>query len=76
MKKLVLNMALVTSILGAFSVAYGQETPKCALQSEGLVHAEWKKHRLLLNDQVVFGSNSLEELLETLQEFKASGRCY
>lgn len=66
-------IALLTH-LGAAQAAV-PSLPACALASEGIYQGYWVKHRIYVNDEVVFGANDMDSILSQLENLRDQGLC-
>lgn len=76
MNKLVL-LTFVLMTLGALQTQ-AQEVVKdsvCTLSGEGVYGAYWKKHRLMVKDQAVYGADDMQSVIEALKKARSEGRC-
>ena len=72
--------ALTTLIIGLFtqnSVAQDLEAqaPQCAVASEGIFRGSWVKHRIYVNEDVVYGANDMNSILYQLENLRGQGLC-
>ncbi|KYG67288.1 hypothetical protein AZI86_09825 [Bdellovibrio bacteriovorus] len=51
------------------------ETPACFVASEGIYRGSWVKHRIYVNEDVVFGANDLGSILNQLENLRGQGTC-
>ena len=51
------------------------ETPSCRMQSEGLFDGAWVKHRIVVDEDVVYGANDLDSILSQLDSLRNQGLC-
>jgi hypothetical protein len=45
------------------------------LASEGVVVNAWVKHRILIDDQAVYGANDMESVIDHLRQLRHQGSC-
>lgn len=50
-------------------------TPSCAVASEGIFDGFWVKHRIVVNEDVVYGANDLDSILSQLDSLREQGLC-
>ncbi len=75
MRKWIL-MAFVSVVLASLGTKAGQSSlPYCSLIGEGVYEAAWKKHRLVAGDQVVYGADDMQSVIEVMRSTKQAGRC-
>ncbi|UXR64781.1 hypothetical protein EZJ49_00735 [Bdellovibrio bacteriovorus] len=51
------------------------DTPSCRMQSEGIFDGAWVKHRIVVNEDVVYGANDLDSILSQLDSLRDQGLC-
>jgi hypothetical protein len=78
----ILFAALATLFIALFtqvSIAQAQETenaaPPCSVASEGIYRGSWVKHRIYINDDVVYGANDIGSILNQLENLRGQGLC-
>lgn len=67
-------IALFTQFSSAQTVS-SEETPSCFVASEGIYRGAWVKHRIYVNEDVVFGANDLGSILDRLENLRGQGTC-
>lgn len=50
-------------------------TPVCQIASEGIFNGFWVKHRIVIQDDIVFGANDLDSILSQLEALREEGLC-
>lgn len=74
-----MSAALTIAILvinGSFSTAQASTgSQACSLKSEGIYQGAWVKHRIYLNDDVVYGANDMDSIIVQLQSLREVGIC-
>jgi hypothetical protein len=45
------------------------------MQSEGLFDGAWVKHRIVVDEDVVYGANDLDSILSQLDSLRNQGLC-
>lgn len=71
--------ALATCLIALFT--YGpvhaavETVPSCGLTSEGIYNGLWVKHRIYVNEDVVFGANDMDSILSQLENLRDQGLC-
>lgn len=69
---------IIIALFTQFSSAQantGEEIPSCFVASEGIYRGTWVKHRIYVNDDVVFGANDLGSILDQLENLRGQGIC-
>lgn len=71
-----LFLAIVTIITLAHTQLV-QATPpsSCTLASEGIYKGWWVKHRIVLDENVVYGANDVDSILMQLENLRGQGLC-
>lgn len=49
--------------------------PSCTLASEGIYNGWWVKHRIVLDENVVFGANDVDSIISQLDILREQGIC-
>ncbi|MFP5519834.1 MAG: hypothetical protein ACLGGX_08020 [Bdellovibrionia bacterium] len=75
MKNIIVQSLAVLAFLFIALEGKAQAPQVCTLASEGIAGAAWKKHRLLLGEKVIFGTDDLTEMIQQLDEYRQSGLC-
>lgn len=70
----VLLTALMINTL-AFIQSAQANVPSCTLASEGIYNGWWVKHRIVLNEDVVYGANDVDSILMQLETLRGQGLC-
>lgn len=52
-----------------------EQTPSCFVVSEGLFRGAWVKHRIYVNEEVVYGANDMGSILDALEDLREQGIC-
>lgn len=47
----------------------------CEMASEGLFKGTWVKHRIYVNDDVVYGADDMDSILSQLENLRGQGLC-
>lgn len=47
----------------------------CALMSEGIYNGAWMKHRIVSEDEVLYGANDMGKVLVQLENLRGQGLC-
>ncbi len=72
-------VTIVIALFTQFSVAQAMtedaSTPSCALASEGIYRGSWVKHRIYVNEDVVFGANDMGAIIDALENLRGQGLC-
>ncbi|MGZ3775098.1 MAG: hypothetical protein ACXVCY_15685 [Pseudobdellovibrionaceae bacterium] len=74
MRILILSFMSVVTIM----LAYGQAAkaaPTCALTSEGIFKGAWVKHRIVLDEKVIYGADDVDSILSQLESLRETGLC-
>ncbi|MGZ3768319.1 MAG: hypothetical protein ACXVCP_03590 [Bdellovibrio sp.] len=50
-------------------------TPSCTLVSEGIYNGWWVKHRIVLEEKVVYGANDIDSIVSQLENLREQGLC-
>ncbi|MNT91947.1 hypothetical protein D3C72_2331330 [compost metagenome] len=48
---------------------------ECALMSEGIYNGSWMKHRIVLEEEVLYGANDMGNILVQLDSLRGQGLC-
>lgn len=48
----------------------------CKMASEGIFDGSWVKHRIVVNEDVVYGANDLDSILSQLDNLRDQGLCH
>lgn len=72
--------ALVTLLVALFTQystaqAMTEEVPSCFVTSEGLFRGLWVKHRIYVNEDIVYGANDMGSILSQLENLRGQGTC-
>ena len=72
--------ALVTALLAMFvqistAHAHSLDVPSCQVASEGIYNGFWMKHRIVIDEDVVFGANDLASILSQLESLRENNLC-
>ncbi|ASD64768.1 hypothetical protein [Bdellovibrio bacteriovorus] len=51
-------------------------TPSCKMTSEGIFEGSWVKHRIVVNEDVVYGANDMDSILSQLDSLRDQGLCH
>ncbi|KHD89818.1 MAG: hypothetical protein OM95_01780 [Bdellovibrio sp. ArHS] len=68
-----LMIAMFTYLVPA--QAAGSMTPSCLMASEGIYQGLWVKHRIYVNEDVVYGANDMNSILTQLENLRNEGLC-
>ncbi|WP_155722528.1 hypothetical protein ACLWBD_03135 [Bdellovibrio sp. HCB117] len=49
--------------------------PSCTMASEGIFQGTWVKHRIYVNEDVVYGANDMNSILSQLENLRSEGLC-
>ncbi|UOE99793.1 hypothetical protein [Bdellovibrio reynosensis] len=71
----VLTTCLIALLSSLPAQATPVETPSCGLTSEGIYNGLWVKHRIYVNEDVVFGANDMDSILSQLENLRGQGLC-
>lgn len=75
MEKLIL-LVFAALILSSVQVSAAlKSTSVCSLTGEGVYEAQWKKHRLVIGEKIIFGSDDMQSVIEVLKSAKTQGFC-
>jgi hypothetical protein len=69
-----LLMAVLTHVPFA-SAAEKNSNASCSLMSEGIYHGAWVKHRIVVGEDVLFGTNTMGNILSQLESLRDQGLC-
>jgi hypothetical protein len=73
---LAVGTTLILSFLASWSSAATMPAkPACSLSSEGIYGGLWVKHRITVDDQVVYGADDLEAISVELGTLRTQGLC-
>ena len=67
-------MVLLTHLPFA-SAATMKTHSECALMSEGIYNGAWMKHRIVAEDEVLYGANDMGKVLLQLENLRGQGLC-
>lgn len=70
-----LKIAIVAATLSHFQIAQASELPNCVLVSEGIYNGSWVKHRIAVNNQIIYGTNDTELIFVQLDNLREQGLC-
>lgn len=59
----------------SFTSAKAATEPTCKMASEGIFDGSWVKHRIVVDEDVVFGANDLASILSQLDNLRDQGLC-
>lgn len=72
----ILTAALLLNLFASLAHAETKTSlPLCRLASEGVVVNAWVKHRILIDDQAVYGANDMESVIDHLRQLRHQGSC-
>lgn len=74
MNKLVL-LSFVALILGSLQTQADLSVATCKLGGEGIYGGEWKKHRLIRGEEVLYGADDMQSLIQQFQRARSEGLC-
>lgn len=63
------------------AISFGQAqastlaTPSCEMTSEGIFDGLWVKHRIVVNEDVIYGANDMDSILSQLDSLRDQGLC-
>lgn len=72
---LALSFSLMMAFLTNLSFAKAATPTSCHLMSEGIFKGSWVKHRILVNENVVYGANDMDAILSQLDNLRDQGLC-
>ncbi len=49
--------------------------PTCMIASEGIYNGFWVKHRIVIQEDIVYGANDLDSILSQLEALREEGLC-
>lgn len=70
-----LIIALFTHFNALAMVIVSEDRPACALASEGIYRGVWVKHRIFVQEDVVYGANDIGAILDHLEDLRSQGLC-
>lgn len=74
----ILTTALLMNLVSVLALATTLQPAKtsfCTLASEGLAINAWAKHRILIADELVYGTNNMSSNVEKLHTLRNQGLC-
>jgi|GEM_PF-1618425 hypothetical protein len=69
-----LLMVLLTN-LSLATAAVPKTHGSCALMSEGIYNGSWMKHRIVAEEEVLYGANDMGRVLVQLENLRGQGLC-
>lgn len=69
-----LMIALFTHF-NAAAMTFSDGLPACSLASEGIYRGAWVKHRIFVQEDVVYGANDIGAILDRLEDLRGQGLC-
>ena len=48
----------------------------CALASEGIYNGVWMKHRIVTEEEVLYGANDMGKVIDQLDNLRGQGLCH
>lgn len=72
--------ALMTLIIAMLTYLPAQAagrsaTPACQIASEGIFNGFWMKHRIVIEEDIVYGANDMDSILSQLEALREEGLC-
>lgn len=70
--------AMTTLLIALFTHLPAQAAESesfCKITSEGIFAGYWFKHRIVIQDEVVFGANDMDSVLSQLEILRSEGLC-
>lgn len=71
--------ALATLIIAMLThlpaYASGLAVPTCQIASEGIYNGFWVKHRIVIEEEIIFGANDMDSILSQLEVLREEGLC-
>jgi hypothetical protein len=70
-----ISITLLLLLATQLTHAKAQSNEKCSLMSEGIYDGTWVKHRISLNDEIVYGANDMSAIVDQLGSLREQGLC-
>ena len=71
-----LFIALLTHVAPAGAAEpQASKQADCSLMSEGIYNGWWMKHRIVVGDDVIYGANDMDAIINQLDSLRGQGLC-
>lgn len=71
----VLTTLIIALLTHVSAHAAEPSLPVCQIASEGIFNGFWVKHRIVVEDEVVYGANDMDSILSQLESLREEGLC-
>lgn len=70
-----IKIVIVVTTISQLQIANASSLPNCVLVSEGIYNGFWVKHRIAINDEIIYGTNDTELIFVQLDSLREQGLC-